>query len=76
MSRRLTQAPPRQRLSDNATYANVNFVKIDVDAVPEVAGELGIRAMPTFMLFKDGQKVDELTGASPPGLQKLVEQSV
>lgn len=54
----------------------MNFVKIDVDAVPEVAGELGIRAMPTFMLFKDGQKVDELTGASPPGLQKLVEQSV
>lgn len=54
----------------------MNFVKIDVDAVPEVAADLGIRAMPTFMLFKNGEKVDELTGASPPGLQKLVEQSV
>lgn len=67
---------PRQRHSNNSAYANVNFAQIDVDAVPDVAGDLGIRAMPTFMLFKDGEKVDELLGANPPGLEKLVQQSL
>lgn len=52
------------------------FAKIDVDAVPDVAAELGIRAMPTFMLFKDGEKVEELLGANPQGLQTLVEKAL
>lgn len=53
----------------------MNFAKIDVDAVPDVAAELGIRAMPTFMLFKGGEKVEELLGANPQGLQSLVEKA-
>lgn len=54
----------------------VTFAKIDVDAVPDVAAELGIRAMPTFLLFKDGKKVDEMLGANPQGLQGLVQKAV
>ncbi|KAG7117358.1 Thioredoxin Asp f 29 like protein [Verticillium longisporum] len=34
--------------------------------------KLGIRAMPTFMVFKDGEKVEEIVGANPPALEKAL----
>jgi hypothetical protein len=32
-------------------------------------GAVIISQMPTFLAFKNGQKIGELVGASPPGLQ-------
>ncbi|KAI2830042.1 hypothetical protein CBS147482_3431 [Aspergillus niger] len=55
------------------TYPNAKFYKIDVDELSEVAAELGIRAMPTFLLFKDGKKFDDLTGANPKGLEQKIQ---
>merc|ERR1712000_576719 len=46
----------------------VHFVKFDVDELPELSQDLGVRAMPTFMFFKNGDKVDEMVGANPQGL--------
>ena len=40
----------------------------------EVAEQCGVNAMPTFQVFKDGKKVDELVGASKDMLLKLVEK--
>jgi thioredoxin 1 len=40
-------------------FKDVDFYKVDVDENAAVAGELAVRAMPTFMFFKDGQKLDE-----------------
>ncbi|KAE8351528.1 thioredoxin [Aspergillus coremiiformis] len=51
------------------TYPDAKFYKIDVDQLTEVAAELGVRAMPTFILFKDGQKVSDVVGANPPALE-------
>ena len=51
---------------------DANFYKIDVDNVPDVAQELGIKAMPTFMLFKDGEKVEEIIGADPRKLEAAI----
>lgn len=31
--------------------------------------------MPTFMLFKDGEKVGELVGANPAKLQGIIQQA-
>lgn len=62
------------RLSDEEANQGVHFIKIDVDELPELSAELGIRAMPTFMFFKDGQKAQELVGADPATLSKLVQQ--
>ncbi|ODM23804.1 Thioredoxin [Aspergillus cristatus] len=50
------------------------FYKVDVDEEDEIAQEVGIRAMPTFIAFKDGQKVGEMVGANPSQLQALVGQ--
>ena len=55
-------------------YEDVRFVKIDVDNVPDVAQELGIKAMPTFILFKDGEKVEEIIGADPRKVEAAIQK--
>ncbi|KAK0672621.1 thioredoxin-like protein [Cercophora samala] len=52
----------------------IYFCKFDVDHLPELAQELGIRAMPTFIFYKDGERVDELMGANPPALLNLLRK--
>jgi thioredoxin 1 len=39
-----------------------------------VAQDLGIRAMPTFIIFKDGEKVSEIVGANPKAILAAAEQ--
>lgn len=66
--------PLRNRLSE--AYPSAHFVKIDVDEVPDVAGELGIRAMPTFLIFKGEEKVGEVVGANPVALEEAIRKAV
>lgn len=54
-------------------YTNARFYKLDVDQVSDVAAELGIRAMPTFLLFKNGEKVGEVVGANPKALEAAIK---
>jgi thioredoxin 1 len=50
------------------------FVKINVDDNPQVAGQYGIMSIPTLLLFKDGKKVDQKVGALPkPALKSFIE---
>ncbi|KAG9124166.1 hypothetical protein FRC07_012608 [Ceratobasidium sp. 392] len=51
---------------------SVEFYKVDVDEQSDISQEVGIRAMPTFMLFKDGNKSGESVGAAPDDLTALV----
>ncbi|KAL2546806.1 Thioredoxin H2 [Forsythia ovata] len=55
-------------------YMNVEFIKIDVDELHDVAQEYGVQAMPTFILIKKGKEVDKLVGAKKEELQKKIEQ--
>lgn len=57
-------------------YPDARFYKLDVDEVPDVAQELGVRAMPTFIVFKDGEKVGEVVGANAKALEGLVAREV
>ena len=57
-------------------YPNANYLKVDVDELSELAQEYGIRAMPTFLIFKDGEKVDELIGANPIKLEEKIKKYV
>ena len=43
----------------------VDFVKLDVDANPGVTTQVGIRGLPTLMLFKAGQPVATQVGVLP-----------
>lgn len=40
----------------------LKVVKVNVDESQGVAGEYGIRSIPTLMWFKDGQKVESAIG--------------
>lgn len=57
-------------------YENGRFYKLDVDEVPDVAQELGIRAMPTIVYFKNGEKVGEVIGASPGEIEATVVKHI
>jgi thioredoxin 1 len=43
----------------------VDVVKLDVDANPEITGRMGIKSLPTLILFKGGEAVARQVGALP-----------
>ncbi|MFH1590213.1 MAG: thioredoxin [archaeon] len=43
----------------------ITFAKIDVDDNQDLAGEHGVRGIPTMIFFKDGEEVDRVVGALP-----------
>ncbi len=55
----------------------VKIVKINVDENPGVPGKMGIRSIPTLMLFKDGKLASQKVGAAPKNaLAKWIEDSI
>merc|ERR1711964_423269 len=68
-------APKVSAMSQEEKYKDsVDFYKIDVDEVPDVAQELGIRAMPTFLVFKNGEQVEEIVGANERAIRAAVDK--
>lgn len=45
----------------------VKIVKMDIDENPETPSQLGVRGIPTMMLYKGGEMVDAKVGAMPKG---------
>ena len=43
----------------------VTIAKVNTDANQAVASQHGIMSIPTLMLFKDGEKIDQMVGALP-----------
>ena len=40
----------------------IKFVKMDIDANPDVPSRLGIMSIPTLIIFKDGQATERTVG--------------
>jgi thioredoxin 1 len=45
----------------------VKIVKLNIDENPAVPGSLGIRSIPTLIVFKDGKAASQKVGAAPKG---------
>jgi putative thioredoxin len=57
-----------------STDGAVELVKIDIDANPGIARRYGIQGIPNVKAFRDGELVDEFTGAQPPAVvERFVE---
>jgi thioredoxin 1 len=50
------------------------FINLDVDEVPDVAEKAEVRAMPTFQIYKNGVKVEEVVGANPAKLEQAIKK--
>ena len=48
----------------------VRFTKMDVDSNPMTAASLGIRSIPTLLIFRGGKPVEQVVGAVPKALLK------
>ncbi|XP_053166552.1 glutaredoxin-3 [Hemicordylus capensis] len=55
-------------------HPRVTFVKLEAEAVPEVSEKYEITSVPTFLFFKNSQRVDRLDGAHAPELTKKVQR--
>jgi Thioredoxin domain-containing protein len=43
----------------------VRFLTMDTDANPATMVKLGVRGLPTLLVFRDGEMVDRIVGAVP-----------
>ncbi|MCK4502623.1 MAG: thioredoxin TrxA [Desulfuromonadales bacterium] len=57
-------APVLDQLADEYD-GKIKIGKVNVDENPATPGQYGVRGIPTMILFKDGQVVDQLVGAVP-----------
>ena len=49
----------------NEEIENVEFVKLDVDQHPQIAGQNQVMGVPTVVILKDGEVKDRFVGVQP-----------
>lgn len=74
-----TWCGPCQRIAPNFAqmshkFKQAVFLKVDVDKCEGTTATKSVSAMPTFHVYKAGTKIDELRGADPLALEKMVEK--
>ena len=57
----LMQGPILEEVA-NSAKEKITIAKVDVDQASRVATQYGIRSIPTLILFKDGQAVEQWVG--------------
>ncbi|MBF0715310.1 thioredoxin [Gemelliphila palaticanis] len=63
-------APVLDELDSELT--NIEFTKINVDEHQEAAGEYGVMSIPTLLVLKNGEVLEELSGFRPKDALKEV----
>jgi len=56
-------------------YRHIKFSRVNVDQCQDISTRFGVQAIPTFILFKDGQPVERMMGAvGEPGIHMLAKK--
>jgi len=60
------------------TYkGKIKVTKLDIDQAQDIAGSHGVMSIPTIIFFKNGEKVEENTGALDKGqLEELIQKVI
>ena len=57
------------------TYTQIKFARVNVDQNQEIAMRFGIQSIPTFLMFRSGQRVDRMMGAvGAPGIHMICKK--
>ena len=55
---------------------SIKFAKINVDDSPTTAAQYGVSSIPTLMVFKGGEVVEQIVGVQPKArLQDVLDQA-
>ncbi|KAJ3495623.1 hypothetical protein NLG97_g3253 [Lecanicillium saksenae] len=57
-------------------FKDVYFCKIDVDVLQDLSKEHAVKNMPTFILFKDGERVEHIIEPKPPVLDAFLAKAL
>ena len=56
-------------------YRHIRFARVNVDLNQEIAMRFGVQAIPTFIMYKDGQPVERMMGAvGEPGIHMIAKK--
>lgn len=66
-------APIFDTYARDEDYADITFADVDVDVADQaILAESDIKALPTFVLYKDGREIMRFTGAGENNLEALI----
>jgi len=63
----LMQGQILEQVAASITAPSVKIGKLNVDEAPDIASQFRIRAIPTLLLFKDGQLARQFVGVQSAG---------
>jgi thioredoxin 1 len=56
-------------------YRHIRFARVNVDQCQDIAMRFGVQAIPTFIMFKDGNPVERMMGAvGEPGIHMIAKK--
>lgn len=56
-------------------YRHIKFARVNVDQCQDISMRFEVQAIPTFILFKDGQPVERMMGAvGEPGIHMIAKK--
>ncbi|KAM3445320.1 hypothetical protein MY3296_010210 [Beauveria thailandica] len=67
---------PISRHAADQKFKDVYFCKIDVDVLQGLSKEYNVRRMPTFILFKDGNRLGDVFEPKPPQLDAFLAKAL
>ena len=56
-------------------YDHVRFARLNVDNSQDIARKFGVQSIPTFIMFKDGEIMQQMVGAvGEPGIHMICKK--